>query len=198
MRRQTELFLERSMQTPRVDLPLADAEQHLVLMQKLHQDLQQLSDILSPPYLEDSLPMAISTLVKAWQVQHPIAQIDLKLPSQWVKEPLELSRVVLITIDEFLKITASEPQSSTIVIVSLAQVAHWGELSFQVIYPNLGESVAKYCSSGTTFRSHHEELKALQQAFRLLTQGECSRRQQSKTLLCNFRWRCAEAIENVD
>jgi hypothetical protein len=153
---------------------------------------------LSPPYLEDSLPMAIATLIQDWQVQHSVVQVDLKLPSEWTSEPPERSRVLLIAVGELLRIALPEPKVLACVTVSLEQVGSWSELRFQVVYPNLGKSIAKHDSLEATLHSHDKELKALQHAFRLLTQGECYRRQRERTTIWYFRWRCDKAIKNID
>ena len=58
----------------------------LTTLEKFHTALNELSDHLAPPYLEDSLPLAIRFAMETWQAQHPQSELKLELPTEWTYE----------------------------------------------------------------------------------------------------------------
>jgi len=90
---------ELACQSPACDKPL-DCVAHLADLKRLYTLLETLSDRLDSPYLQDSLPLAIQHAVEPWKSQVPLR---LDLPGEWVADPVEHNRLLLLLIDALLQ-----------------------------------------------------------------------------------------------
>jgi hypothetical protein len=162
------------------DENLQDNQQKcLKKLEDFHHALEQVSDALSPPYVEDNLPLAIRQVIES-QCSQPIQfEIETDLPSTWIHEPYELSRTILIALDELLSVTQSEDLAGVLRQISLKSQAEMRELRIQFDYPDR-----------TTLKKHHhrKELDYLKQSFQVLTSGQCFSQQKALTVTWYFRW----------
>jgi hypothetical protein len=175
MRRSLELSLGN--QVENID---QFGEDWLEKIESFHQSLQELNDRLSPAYIEDSLPLAIQCIVEAWKRRHPQLKFEMKLPVDWRQETLDRSRVILMALDELLRITLSEHLKEASIFISLMPQGKLGELQVQIAYPDVG------------IQSNYLGLKDLDylcQAFRFLTSGQCFCERNDLTVTWYFRWR---------
>jgi hypothetical protein len=147
--------------------------------EKLYHCLKQLSDRLSPAYIEDSLPLAIQCLVESWQKCNSNVKIEMEFPTVWKQEPRDRSLLILRILDELLKITLSELVTELSIHISLKQQGKIGELIVHISYPDI-----------LTLGSHwgREDLEYLRQTFQFLTSGQCFRRKEELTVAWYFRW----------
>ena len=90
-------------------------------MEKFHQSLEQLSDRLSPAYIEDSLPLAIQCVVESWQTSNSNVKIEMELPAVWRQEPLDRSLLILKILDELLQMSSSELVTELSIHISLKE-----------------------------------------------------------------------------
>jgi hypothetical protein len=147
--------------------------------ENLYHCLNQLSDRLSPAYIEDSLPLAIQCLVESWQRCNSNVQIEMDLPTVWKQEPRDRSLLILRILDELLKIMLSELVTELLIHISLKQQEKIGELIVHISYPDI-----------LTLDSHwrRKDLDYLSQTFQFLTSGQCFRRREELTVAWHFRW----------
>jgi hypothetical protein len=117
------------------DENLQDNQQHcLKKLEDFHHALEQVSDTLSPPYVEDNLPLAIRRCIES-QCSYPIHfDIETDLPSTWRHEPYELSRTILIALDELLRVTQSKDLVGVLRQIRLRSQAEMRELMIQFGY----------------------------------------------------------------
>lgn len=153
-------------------------QEWLVKIDRLHHALRKLSDQLSPPYLDDSLPLAIQSVLESWKSRSLRYRFGWELPAEWRPESHERSRVVLMALDELLRLTFLDGSGGA-VAVQLHQRGDLGELSVQ--FSDLDRP--------TPPRSVAKELAYLKRAFRFLTFGECFCRHIDQTVVWYFRWR---------
>lgn len=148
-------------------------------IEKLNHSLEQLSDRLSPAYLEDSLPLAIQYVAEHWRKCNPRLKIEMELPTHWRNDLPDRSLVVLRVLDELLRITTSELLADASIHISLKMQGNIGELSIHVSYPDLARLISY---------SNLKDLEYLSLTFRFLTSGQCYRRRKNLTLAWHFKW----------
>ncbi|UBF25624.1 hypothetical protein K9N68_29330 [Kovacikia minuta CCNUW1] len=176
LRRNLEILL-----TTTADKSLEQQPEWLVTIERLHRSLAGLSDRLSPPYIEDSLPLALKSMLESWQSQFQTSTIITHLPSQWRIESYESSQVILTSLHELLRIAQSSPEQPTSITVSLGLQGNLGEIKVQ--FSDLAPAILTASNRAT-------ELRYLSRAFQFLTAGECFYRYTDRTLTGYFRWRC--------
>ena len=150
----------------------------LIIVDRLHHSLKHLSEALTHPYLTDSLPLAIQSLLQQWQITHPIHQLQLDLPADWLVESPEQSRILLETLATWLELTA-DPEIPTLLSVSLRQQANRAELTLRWLDSNTTQTAA----------THAKELRYLRDCFRCLMPGHCHSEIHSQKIQWQFRWR---------
>lgn len=179
LRRSLELSLATTTHTPET----ADQD-CLTAIEHFHHDLKELSDQLSPPYIDDSLPLAIQSVLEEWKGQRPFCQIKWDLPSIWQPEPYDRSHLILTALDELLRLILVSPEFKSEIAVHLQQTDAKGELSIQFVAIDRG-----LLTNPKTVR----ELQYLKQAFRVLSFGECFCRPCKQTITWYFRWQLSSS-----
>lgn len=178
---QESFVLRRSLEQSLVEdvEPSAKSRQEwLKQIEKFHHDLERLSDRLSPAYVEDSLPLAIQSLVKLRQTCHPRLKIEIELPVHWRHEPPDRCLIILRALDELLQITSSKLLTESIRI-SLKLQGDLAELIVDIADPNKPTLISY---------SDLKELEYLSQSFRILTSGNCFCRRKYLTVAWYFQW----------
>jgi hypothetical protein len=144
-----------------------------------HTYLQELGDRLSPPYLEEGLPLAIEYLVKKWQKTQPDGQFQLQLTPQWQQQSFEGERLILTTIDKLLKLELTDFVKKAFIFIDLQQNQQDNQLKI-IIRPSDSDSVVSSDKS--------RDLEYLSQSFRVLTSGTwITQRQKTTTTYC-WKW----------
>ncbi|MEO0867055.1 MAG: hypothetical protein AAFY17_01165, partial [Cyanobacteria bacterium J06642_11] len=85
-------FLEASLDSQPKD---EQTEEWLQRFQTLYKSLEQLSDQLSPPFVADSLPLALQCLVQAWQQSQPGLSVQLKVPNGWPDQATKNNPIIM-------------------------------------------------------------------------------------------------------
>ncbi|MDJ0568052.1 MAG: hypothetical protein QNJ53_03300 [Pleurocapsa sp. MO_192.B19] len=127
-----------------------------------HMYLKELSDRLSPPYLEEGLPLAIEYLLQKWIIAKPNCEFQLQLIPQWQQNSSERNRIILTTLDELLRIEVSEFIKKAFIFIDLQQNQRDNQLKI-IVKP------LKF--DATVFSNKCSELEYLSQSFRVLTSG---------------------------
>lgn len=173
MRRTLELSL-----LDNVEISTKKSQDCLKTIENFYHCLEQLSDRLSPAYIEDSLPLAIQWVIESWRY-NPNLKFQLDLPAHWRHEQPDRSQIILRALDELLRITSSELLTEISIYVSLKLQGDVGELIVHISYPDVPTLV---------FYSGLKDLKYLSQTFRFLTSGQCFCRRKDLTVDWYFRW----------
>lgn len=147
---------------------------------KFYNSLEQLSDRLSPINIEHSLPLAIQLLAELWQSKNHNLKIQMSLPKYWQPNSLEGNFVILKVLDELLEITCLENLNVRAIDIRLQLLKTQAELVVSISYPDKA-TLAYYSSL--------RNLDYLNQTFRVLKSGRCSRRQENLTDTWYFRWK---------
>jgi hypothetical protein len=161
----------------------------LQAIEKIHQQLEQISDELSPPYITDSLPLAIQSFLQDWQRNHPAAVLGLELPKTWEQQATAQNQILLMGLDELLQMVMPDPQTELPCRVRLTRQTlktkngepqkQLGELSIEVTYPN-----AALISSVLRTR----ELRYLRRVVRGLACGRLFYERRGLTVTWYFHW----------
>jgi hypothetical protein len=148
-------------------------------MENFYHSLEQLSERLSPAYIEDSLPLAIQGVVESWRTCNSNVKIEMDLPAAWRQEPLDRSLLILKILDELLQMSSSEILTELSIHISLKQQGNIGELIVHISYPDV-PTLVSYWSK--------EDLEYLSQTFQFLIAGQCCRLREELTVVWYFRW----------
>jgi hypothetical protein len=174
MRRSLELALMDKQAHPK------EVQRWLTQLETIQHSLEAVTHRLVPPYLDDSLPLAMQLALKEWQATHPMLQLEMDLPTDWIAEPFAQRRMVLATLVTWLQITASHLQPRARLRIRLSQQAHSNELLIQLTTSNRSDLPSRAAIS---------ELSKLQQAFQVLAPGSCYCQKCDATVTWVYRWR---------
>jgi hypothetical protein len=179
MRRQLEMNLEMNPDSP----SKAPCEQPawIAQMTQLNGQLVRLSDELSPPYLETSLPLAI----QAWAQDECLLGLMLCLPPSWPAEPTARVSLVLSMLTHLLRWSMQTNEPPTVASLELDQQVSWGVRPVGVLTVRLDYPTA--ATADAVGRSPHSVF--LSRAFAVLAPGRCTQRQQQQRVVWQFRWR---------
>jgi hypothetical protein len=160
-------------------LPFSSNENWIERFEIFHTYLQELGDRLSPPYLEEGLPLAIEYLVNKWQKVHPDWQFQLRLTPQWRQQSSASERLILATIDELLKLWLTDVVKKAFLFLDLQQNEQDNQLKI-VINPLNSDSVGSLPKL--------RDLEYLSQSFRVLTSGTWITQTQNRTTIYDWKW----------
>lgn len=151
----------------------------LTVIEQFHTSLKHLSDQLSPPFIGESLPLAIQALLESWRSRHPQIQLDVTLPADWQQEPYEHSRAILAALNELLRMYVSEPLTDAAVSVNLKLQGHVSQLRVHITYAEAELPRQKL---------YLQESDWLRRSFQFLTGGSCFYRCRTDAIIWYFRW----------
>lgn len=127
-----------------------------------HSCLKELSDRLSPPYLEEGLPLAIEYLIDRWRIAQPTCEFQWQFTPQWQQNLSQRNRIVLTSLDELLKLEIAECIKKEFVFIDLRQNQGDNQLKIKIKSPQY---------DATNSSDKCRELEYLKQSFRVLTSG---------------------------
>ncbi len=128
----------------------------------LQQLLEQLSYQLAPPYIEESLPLALQYLLEPWKLRYPDLQIQLQILANGLAESAEHNQILVTILDEFFQMVLPSAASHSPLQVCLHPHAQGGELTIQLSYADETNQLAIH---------QMPELQHLQQVVRWLAAG---------------------------
>lgn len=133
-------------------------------VQRIYEALEALSDRISSPYVEDSLPLAIRHCLQPWRSLLPL---QVALQATWDPEPAEQVALLLTFLNRVLQAVASGEKPPARCQVSLQMRQENKALLLQVGY-------AQPLPQALIALSHSADMTALLQTFHLLSEG-CAR-----------------------
>ncbi|MEO1351463.1 MAG: hypothetical protein AAFW84_22095 [Cyanobacteria bacterium J06635_15] len=155
-------------------------ETSLRLSENFNQSLESLGDELSPPFLEDSLPLALQHLIRSWICNQPV-ELTLELPSDWPLQKSEQHRIVLWCVREFL-----------MVLQSNVELTDTQALKLDLTQKNDTAKLQLCCASQISEFVNRvkllSELNYIQQIFKLFMPGHCKVRYRESRIDCEFSW----------
>ena len=146
-------------------------------LQSFYQSLEDLSNQLSPPFVADSLPLALQFIIHDWQKKHPKSPVQLDLPSDWPQNDTEQNQVVLSVVEELLSLLTAEDMSQPLqVSLQSTDSLHTLSLSWQ------NETQIQTLSGSA-------EAKYLKEIFHSLTAGRLEMHPSETQVITQLHWR---------
>ena len=178
-----ELFAcRRSLELQLMDHPeisIQSLQSCLNHIEELHHSIEQLSYELSPPYIEESLPLAVQHLLEQWRMRHSVLSFETALPQSWQDDPAR-NQIVLAILDELLHLTVVEHQPEAPIYISLQADQTIGRLTVRITDSD---------SSALAAASREEHFHYLRRSFQLLAAGQCRMQTEGSTVAWYFSWR---------
>ena len=185
MRRNLELSLLEDSVTS-----LEDNQNQLERIESLQRSLESLSSALSPLYLEESLPLAIQSMLKRqpvqrWETFMQVAPstnlaLDPKMElSQWNCISEVKGRVILQTLRELLNLTVASTCLTASPRICLSAEDAFDELTLEIAYLDSGTAIAV---------SKSQDLTYLSRCFRWLASGQCFYQRSGSVVKWHLRW----------
>lgn len=171
MRRSLELslILERSTDSSH--------QKYLEQLESFHQKLKDLSDRLSPPYLNEGLPWALQYLIKKWQEEFINCQFDLQLPTNWHQKDRDIEYTIFNLVKELFELKLTN---------SLANYKVF--LNFKQNQTNNLKIIFYTKDRETKTEDEKKRQKTLQESFQYLTAGVCKIEKQKGCHIWYFSW----------
>lgn len=153
-------FLESSLDSQ----PEAEqTEQWVKRCQTLYRSLEQLSDQLSPPFMGDSLPLALQFMVQTWQTSHPGVVVRLNVPDDWPEQTTTHNPIILSIFTGLIEALLAGQDSHYRLHMSLQRQDNRCTLTFE---QTISEDSAPVSASNIA------EVNHLQEIFRSLVAGK--------------------------
>jgi hypothetical protein len=159
---------------------VSEKKHYLEAFEKFHTSLNELSDYLFPPHIDDSLPLAMQHLLDSWKFRIKGLTIESDLPSSWYQESHQLSRIILMILDELLRIYIIDNYTNLSIVTSLNKCNIYSEIIVTFIH----DSHIRQNSSNPS----SSELKYLHHSFQFLTNGLCNHQIINNREIWSFRW----------
>lgn len=161
-------------------------QEWLTKIEGIQRSLEILSYELSPPYLEEALPLAIQYEVEQWKVQYPNLKFGLSLPLTWVLQSNRQNEVIVRTLGELLRLGLPKCDEQKGIALTLERQERMDKLELQICFPS-EEALNSVLSL--------KELGYLKQVFELLAPGEADLRRQGQTAVWYFSWQVEDDVE---
>lgn len=157
----------------------------LTRFQTFYQSLETLSDELSPPFVADSLPLALQFMLKNWERSHPSnpsPNIQLQLPAHWPQTPPGQNQIILSIVTELLTLLVREKAIAQTLSVVLKHEDNSYALIFE-INNSLNQSTSKILELA--------EFQHLKEIFHSLTAGQLEISKDPSSLIIQLRWQAS-------
>lgn len=165
-------FLENSLEA---QPDTAQTEQWLKRFHTLYQSLEQLSDRLSPPFMGDSLPLALQFMVQTWQQSHPGLTVQCNVPSDWPDQATTKNPIILSIFTGLIESLFLENGGPCQLKITLERQDKLCTLAFEQV-------------QGQAAAVHTAEIKHLKEIFRSLTAGRLEVVAQASGLKGTLYW----------
>lgn len=152
-------------------------------VERVYGSLKDLSDRLSPPYIDESLPHAIQHQLQEWQSRYSAIPMEAVVPADWPLDRYEQHRAILLILDELLEISLAELPTPESISLHLWQQPQQAHLSIQLMQPQ--SSINSDLDSA--------KLSHLKQIFRLLISGQCSCHFTDSAITWHFFWKLTDS-----
>ncbi|MBE9066995.1 hypothetical protein IQ260_10040 [Leptolyngbya cf. ectocarpi LEGE 11479] len=188
---QQTFALMRSQELGAMDASSTEDAQHwqncLAQTQTFNQSLESLSNELWPPFVEESLPLALQHIIKQWTDPKAI-QLSLELPSDWPQQQPDKQRMVLWCVRQCLLVLQSGTRSASLSLY-LIEIKNRAKL---------GLSLDRLALDTMNDPSLHKELKQIQQIFQFFMPGRCQITYGETCVSFEFNWSLARSLVHLD
>lgn len=168
---QDAFALRRHLEKGKQDSHISYLEQ----FNQFYQTLETLSNQLSPPFIEDSLPLALQFLMK--QRTNIDTPFEIDADTDWSSESVESNQIVMSVVGELLPLLLKDAQSPF--NVHLWQDSLANQLQFT-------RSVGNYQTDLSILQA--AEVQYLKEIFRSLISGTLDINQKDTQLICQLSW----------
>lgn len=177
-----DLFaMRRTVELATVESGLLGVEHdELRYLEQIYHSLEHFSDILSPAYVHESLPLAIQAKLRHWKNEHPILSVELNISRQWNYEASYQNHLVICMLDEFLRVITLPTNSPTRLKIYLNGYLALKTLSIECTY-------SKFDRLKSLLRL--DDLRYLQCSFNVLSDGKCFCWSKGNALFIQFQWK---------
>ncbi|NEQ44304.1 MAG: hypothetical protein F6K00_12405 [Leptolyngbya sp. SIOISBB] len=152
------------------------SERCLAELAHVYTQLEDLSNGLDDPFLQEPLPLALQHATQPWQDQ---LDLDIQLPEFWAPEPSEHTRLLIMFVETLLN-QLTDSNCSYRGVIELKRHNSLNQLVCQVFHH---EPISD------EFKTHLlDSLVPFLQTFRLFTDGECEQLSRSQEFIWIFRW----------
>ena len=161
-------------------------EQWLTRFQTFHRSLETLSDKLSPPFISESLPLALQFALKNWQLTQldsnapqALSNIQFNLPTQWAGSNLHQNRSILSIVTVLLDLLIRPDNISSPLNVTLKRENNSNFLALELINDS-DQPIEKVLEL--------TEIEYLKEIFHSLTTGQLEISKDDSSLIVHLRW----------
>jgi hypothetical protein len=130
-------------------------------------------------YIQDSLPLSIQCLLDSWVTSNPHIYFHIDLPKYWQNESMECSLIILMALEELLKITLQEIPPIIATYIGLKNQENARQLMVKFTYSEL---------SNPMLYSDLPELKYLSDSLEFLIAGKCFYHSNNFRMAWQFSW----------
>lgn len=145
---------------------------------QFYQSLENLSNELSPPFVEDSLPLALQFLLK----KHSQVETSLDLDTDWPCDDTENKRTILSIVAELLPLLMPETQTQDLKIPLNVRLQHTETMNSLQLTRNMLNQQSKLLLLNST------EVQYLKEIFHSLMSGTLDINQDGIELTCQLSW----------
>lgn len=157
-----------------------EAQAWLDRFQTFHQSLERLSNHLSPPFLADSLPLALQFVLKEWQQTQGI-KTELTGGSGWTQEqPSEVNRAVLSVLARLLQLLQEGKQEGDQRRLRVEMHQEAAQCRIEIQFEGDATAVAE--------RATAPEMRHLQEIFYALVAGRLTMEATGNSLVGQLQW----------
>ena len=155
-------------------------------LQTFYQSLESLSDELSPPFVADSLPLALQFTLKNWQsaqgdLFRDRPDLRLSIPSDQLQSSPHHNQIILSILTTLLTVLTPAGNSHTQLTVNLSHEADLNTLILK-ISNNTAPPLPKV--------SEIAELQHLKEIFHSLMTGKLDISQETTSITSRIQWQC--------
>jgi hypothetical protein len=165
--------------------PQDESAPYLEQFNQFYRSLESLSNELSPPFVEDSLPLALQFLLK----NHRQIETSLELEPNidWSWDGTENNRTVLSVVGELLTLLVPEAQMQELKIPLSIQLRRMGTMNNLQLTRSMLNQQSKVLLLNST------ELQYLKEIFHSLMSGTLDINQDDVELTCQLSWPVASS-----
>ena len=172
VRRQLELSCQA-----RLEAEELGCQRHLAELKHIYTLLENLSNRLESPYLQNSLPLALQHAFQPWQEK---IYLQANLPNTWEPEAVEHTRLLTLFTENLLQLLATTIPLPDRCEITLKRQDNVKELSFHPTYRKL--------PSPEVMTQISSSLQPFLTTFQLLTQGDYDETLPAHSLNWVLRW----------
>ncbi|NEO99372.1 MAG: hypothetical protein F6K58_11955 [Symploca sp. SIO2E9] len=148
--------------------------------QEFYLSLESLSNELSPPFVADSLPLALQFALKDWQRSHLELDLQLNLPTDWSDNSPHKNQIILSMVTELLTLLTPEGNRAERLHLTLTNHSNFYKLTFQL------EDVDSLMMLKIVRRS---EVTYIKEIFHSLAAGQLEISHKGAVLITQLCWR---------